>query len=63
VVREFGFFPTTLANLLTPILGLSVSVEARPRPGGDFERRIEEITGQLRQSGSDAQALLVERRV
>lgn len=60
LAREIAVFPTALANVLTPVLGLSVSVESRPRARGDIERRIEDITQRLQDGGRDAQTLFVE---
>lgn len=58
--KGFAIFPTVVANAILPIASLSVSFDAKPRQRGDFEGRIAEITDRLKQSGSDAQALLIE---
>lgn len=58
IFRDLSIFPTTLAAVLTPVLGISVRVEGPRR--GSIEERIEQITGRLQESGRDAQSLLIE---
>ena len=58
--KTFAIFPTVLANAILPLARISVGIDAKPRQRGDFKDRIAEITDRLKQSGSDAQSLLIE---
>lgn len=61
LARVISVLPTTVADVLYPVVTASVTF-GPPAPKGDFERRIAEITEQLNRSGSEAQALLDELR-